>query len=153
MLPPTLRTNCTSSAPRPFSEPNHPSWFRGPVIAEVCYLLVRAGGPGAETPFLRSFHNGFLTLVDLAPEDLVRAADLVERDADLPLDAADAYTVALAERLDVGDVITIDNDFRVVRPAHVRRFQSRRRSRPNNRISFLLSRLGLGISTSFGLDD
>lgn len=99
-----------------------PLLVSGPVIAEVCYLLVRAGGPGAEAPFLRSFHDGFLTLVDLEPEDLVRAADLVERYADLPLDAADACTVALAERLDVGDVITIDNDFRVVRPAHVEAF-------------------------------
>lgn len=99
-----------------------PLLVSGLVIAEVCYLLARAGGPGAEASFLRSFDEGFLTLVDLEPGDLARAADLVERYADLPLDAADACTVALAERLDVAEVITIDNDFRVVRPAHVEAF-------------------------------
>jgi predicted nucleic acid-binding protein len=94
----------------------------GPVIAEVSYLLAREAGPGAEAPFLRSFETGFLTLADLEPGDLTRAADLVEQYADLPLDATDACTIAVAERLGVTEIATIDNDFRVVRPRHVEVF-------------------------------
>lgn len=100
-----------------------PLLVSGPVIAEVCYMLVRAGGPGSEAPFLRSFAEGFLTLVHLEPEDLLRAADLVEQYADLPLDGADGCTVALAERLNVADVATIDNDFRIVVPVHTAAFR------------------------------
>jgi predicted nucleic acid-binding protein len=99
-----------------------PRLVSGTVIAEVCYMIARAGGPGAEVPFLRSFAEGYLTVVDLEAGDLRRAAELVERYGDLPLDASDACTVALAERLGITEVITIDNDFRVVRPAHVEVF-------------------------------
>jgi predicted nucleic acid-binding protein len=96
-----------------------PLLVSGPVIAEVCYLLARAGGAAAPALFLRSFEEDFLTLADLETGDLTRAADLVERYADLPLDATDACSVALAERHEITEVITLDNDFRVVRPAHV----------------------------------
>jgi len=99
-----------------------PLLVSGLVIAEVSYHLVRAGGPGAEAPFLRSFNEGFLTLIDVDDVDLLRAADLVEQYADLGLDAADACTVALAERHGITQVATIDNDFRVVVPTHVPAF-------------------------------
>lgn len=47
-------------------------------------------------------------------------ADLVETYADLPLGTSDASVVALAERLGVVDVATVDHrHFRVVRPRHV----------------------------------
>jgi predicted nucleic acid-binding protein len=49
-----------------------------------------------------------------------RAAQLVERYADLPLGTTDATVVALAERLDVREVATLDRrHFSVVRPDHV----------------------------------
>lgn len=99
-----------------------PLLVSGLVIAEVCHFLVRAGGAGAEAPFLRAFDEGDLTLVDVATGDLLRAANLVEQYADLGLDAADACTVAIAERLNVTGIVTIDNDFRIVRPAHVEAF-------------------------------
>jgi len=58
--------------------------------------------------------------VDLTSGDLARAAELVEQYADLPLGGTDACVVALAERLNVAEVATIDRrDFSVVRPRHV----------------------------------
>jgi uncharacterized protein len=100
-----------------------PRLVPGPVIAEVCYLLAREVGSGAEAAFLRSFGTGFLTPADLGPADLERAAELVERYADLPLGGTDACVVALAERHGVTDVATIDvRHFRVVRPRHVTAF-------------------------------
>jgi uncharacterized protein len=45
--------------------------------------------------------------VPLTAADLDRMADLVEAYADLPLGAADASVIAVAERLDVRDVATL----------------------------------------------
>ncbi len=53
-------------------------------------------------------------------DDLTRAAELVEQYADLPLGAPDACVVALAERLNITELATLDQrHFNVVRPRHV----------------------------------
>jgi predicted nucleic acid-binding protein len=52
--------------------------------------------------------------------DIARAADLVEKYADLPLGTADACVIALAERLGVTRVATLDKrHFSVVKPRHI----------------------------------
>ncbi|MGH3200668.1 MAG: type II toxin-antitoxin system VapC family toxin [Streptosporangiaceae bacterium] len=92
----------------------------GPVLAEVCYMAEARVGSAAEAGFLRSVASGELTLVELSSADLSRMAELVERYADLPLGAADASVVAVAERLGVREVATLDRrHFTVVRPSHV----------------------------------
>ena len=94
-----------------------------PVVAEVGYLLARGAGAHAETAFLRSLADG--DFVTEAPEqaDYARAADLVERYANLPLGTTDALVVAVAERLGVVEVATLDRrDFSVVRPRHIGAF-------------------------------
>jgi hypothetical protein len=91
------------------------------VIAEVGYLLARDAGSSVEARFLRSFETGFLEVVSPAAEDLARAADLVEQYADLPLGTTDACIVALAERLNIAELVTLDQrHFNVVRPSHVK---------------------------------
>jgi predicted nucleic acid-binding protein len=91
-----------------------------PVVAEVCYLVERELGSRAEAAFLRSFDEGTFTLVDLIPADLLRMATLVETYADLPLGGVDASLVALAERLGITDIATLDRrHFTVVRPRHL----------------------------------
>lgn len=53
--------------------------------------------------------------------DYARMADLVDQYSDFPLGTSDASVVALAERLDVPEVGTLDvRHFSVVRPKHVR---------------------------------
>jgi predicted nucleic acid-binding protein len=99
-----------------------PRLVPGPVIAEVCYLLAREVGTHAEASFLRAFGGGFLAPVDVDAADLARAAELVETYSDLRLGGTDACVVALAERLGVATIATIDNDFRVVRPRHTNAF-------------------------------
>jgi predicted nucleic acid-binding protein len=100
-----------------------PRLIHGLVIAEVSYMLARNGGAGAEAPFLRAIVDGYFQLVDLTAADLARAANLIERYRNLPLDASDATTVAVAERLGIGEILTLDGDFRIVRPAHVEAFR------------------------------
>jgi len=91
------------------------------VIAEVGYLLARDAGSSVEPAFLRSFKAGFLATVSPTADDLSRAAELVEQYADLPLGTTDACIVALAERLNITELVTLDQrHFNVVRPRHVR---------------------------------
>ncbi len=90
------------------------------VVTEVCYLLEREAGPRVEAGFLESVAEGDFTVVDLEPADYVRAAELVLTYADLPLGAVDASVVAIAERLGIAEVATLDRrHFHVVRPRHV----------------------------------
>lgn len=91
-----------------------------PIVAEVGYLLAAKAGAHIEAAFLRSVAAGDFIPVELLPEDYARMARLVEQYADLPLGTSDASVIALAERLDVAEVATLDlRHFRVVRPRHV----------------------------------
>jgi predicted nucleic acid-binding protein len=93
------------------------------VAGESCYMLGQLGGAKAEAAFLRLLESGWFQLVDLTGSDLSRIAVLVERYHDLPLGSADASVIAVAERMRVTEVMTIDvRDFSVVRPAHVPAF-------------------------------
>jgi len=93
------------------------------VIAETSYMIETLLGSAAEEAFLRVFETRRLIAVDATPEDYGRMADLVRKYRDLPLGTADASVVALAERLGVSEVATLDHrHFRVVRPGHVDAF-------------------------------
>lgn len=101
-----------------------PRYVPGTVVAEVCYLLARAAGTQAEAQFLDLLGSGFLSPVDLTPEGYQRAAQLVRRYADLPLGGVDASLVAVAERLGIAELVTLDmRHFTVVRPNHVEAFR------------------------------
>jgi predicted nucleic acid-binding protein len=90
------------------------------VIAEVGSLLNREAGPRVESLFLRSIANGDFLTAELTPADYRRMADLVDLYADPPLGTTDASVIALAERLKLPEVATLDRrHFTVVRPSHV----------------------------------
>lgn len=94
-----------------------------PVVAEVGYLLGRAGGARIEAAFLRSIAQGVLSVVDLQIGDYGRMAELVETYADFPLGTTDAAVIAVAERLGVSEIATLDRrHFHAVRPRHVQAF-------------------------------
>jgi uncharacterized protein len=93
------------------------------VVAEVSHLLGDRVGPQADAAFLRSFGTDAFTIASVTTVDLLRAAELVEQYADLPLGGVDASIVALAERLQLHEVATLDRrHFSVVRPHHVEAF-------------------------------
>ena len=92
----------------------------GTVVAETGYLLNRKAGPRSEAFFLRALAEGTFESVELTTVDFARMADLVTQYADLPLGTTDASVIAIAERLDITEVATLDKrHFTVVRPAHV----------------------------------
>jgi len=93
------------------------------VIAEVCYLLGERAGAAAEVGFLRSFEAGELELGELTLPDVRRMADLSQQYASLRLGGTDASMVAIAERLNIARIATLDRrHFGVVRPRHVDAF-------------------------------
>lgn len=65
-----------------------------------------------------------MTVEPIGRPDWVRIAELVEVYADLGLGGTDASVIAIAERLDVTTVATLDQrHFTVVRPAHCDAFK------------------------------
>jgi uncharacterized protein len=102
---------------------NRPILVPSPIVAEVGYLLGRLGNAAIEAGFLRSIAEGAFISTDLTNADYNRMADLVEQYADFPLGTSDAAVIALAERLDVDEIATLDQrHFRAVRPRHVKAF-------------------------------
>jgi hypothetical protein len=94
------------------------------VVAEACYLIGSHLGQEAEATFFDELKpGGSFVLAELLPTDFARIAALVRRYAELRLGGTDASVIALAERLGVDEVATVDRrHFSVVRPAHVDAF-------------------------------
>ncbi|MGH7749539.1 MAG: type II toxin-antitoxin system VapC family toxin [Candidatus Dormibacteria bacterium] len=85
-------------------------------MAETAWLIEDRLGPQAEVAFLRSITRGELSRVDLVESDWERCVELVERYADLGLGLVDASLIAVAERLGVATLATLNHrDFTVVR--------------------------------------
>jgi len=94
-----------------------------PVLGEVGYLLQSRVGPQAEVTFLQSFGGDGFHVAELEDEDIPRMAELAGTYLDLPLGIVDAAVIAIAERLELTEVATLDHrHFTVVRPRHTRAF-------------------------------
>ncbi|MDL9945801.1 PIN domain-containing protein [Gordonia sp. ABSL11-1] len=91
-----------------------------PLISEICYMVALRGGPNAEHLLLLDLAEGLYgQVVEVTHQDLQRMAELVDQYADLPLGGADASIIAIAERLGITEVATVDRRrFSVVRPHH-----------------------------------
>jgi predicted nucleic acid-binding protein len=93
-----------------------------PVVQETAFMFGTAHGPEAEAAFVRSAAE--FSIEQLEAADLLRAAELVETYNDFPLGFVDASIVAIAERLDIRDLLTTDRrHFGVIRPAHCERLR------------------------------
>jgi len=91
-----------------------------PVLAETGWLLDRQLGPVAEAALYRSVAKGELVVEHLSSADWTRIAELTERYADQHLGGVDAGLIAVAERLGITTIATLDRrHFGVVRLSHV----------------------------------
>jgi predicted nucleic acid-binding protein len=91
------------------------------VLAETGWLLDRQLGPAAEAALYRSVGNGEIVVEHLSAADWNRVAELTEQYADQHLGGVDAGLVALAERLGITTIASLDlRHFGVVRPKHVK---------------------------------
>ena len=92
-------------------------------MGEMGYLLQSRVGPSAEVIFLKSFGGNGFRVAELEDGDISRMAELVETYLDLPLGIVDAAVVAIAERLGLREIATLDHrHFSVVRPRHLPAF-------------------------------
>lgn len=88
------------------------------VLAEVSWQLER--WPRVEAVFVEHVAMGFVELVNLTSDDLLRVSELITKYADFPLGAVDASVIAVAERYEVDRIATLDHrHFRAVKPYHV----------------------------------
>jgi predicted nucleic acid-binding protein len=83
------------------------------VATEVMHLLDFSRR--AQHDFLKWFFGGAVGCIELSDADAVRVIALHEKYADRPMDFADATLIAIAERLDIREVLTLDSDFRFYR--------------------------------------
>ena len=86
------------------------------VVAEVAYLVQKFAGPSAEIQFMEALRDGTFHQEELTEADLDRIVELMRQFEDFPLGAADASVVAVAERLKIHEIASIDGHFRAVRP-------------------------------------
>jgi uncharacterized protein len=95
-----------------------------PVVVEAAWFIEDRLGPAHEARFLRTVTSRSVDLIDLTPDDWARVIELVTTYADLGLGTVDASIVAIAERLGVTKIATVNHrDFLVVRPAHTAGFE------------------------------
>ncbi len=99
------------------------------VIVEVAYLLRRGSkrskklGHKNMRQFISTLEESPLQLEPITKSDTRRIYELLEKYSDVNLDFVDASITALAERLDIRRILTVDQrDFRIIRPRHCRYF-------------------------------
>lgn len=83
------------------------------VATEVMHLLDFSHR--AQQDFLRWFFGGAVHCIEFSDTDAERVIALHEKYADRPMDFADATLIAIAERFDIREALTLDSDFRFYR--------------------------------------
>ncbi|HQU86342.1 MAG TPA: PIN domain-containing protein [Pyrinomonadaceae bacterium] len=94
------------------------------VIPEIAYLILRELNVKTLVEFLRAIAEGEYLIVRTTADDLNRAAEILEKFNDNNIDLVDACIVAIAERLGIEKILTIDRrHFSVFKPIHCESFK------------------------------
>ncbi len=105
-------------------EIREPMFLPTPVIVEVAFLLLRDIGPLAVADFVGDLATTGVALVDPEVNDYERAAAVLRQYSDARIDLVDALIVAIAERLKIHQILTLDQrHFRMFRPRHCDAFE------------------------------
>jgi len=95
-----------------------------PALAEIAYLLRRERGNEMVARFLAGLRTSKYKVLSLEEADIDRIAELLRQYADSCIDLVDASVIAVAERLEITRILTLDQrDFRIVRPRHSQYFE------------------------------
>ena len=94
------------------------------VLPEVSYLVLRSLGHSVLVQLLESLATGELPIEHHTLVDLARAAELLDKYADARVDFVDVVIVAMAERLNITRILTVDRrHFTLFRPTHCTTFE------------------------------
>jgi predicted nucleic acid-binding protein len=89
------------------------------VLEEVTYLLQARLGHVQVRYFVHQLQSSPIELEVIRKADLTRIYELMDQYSDLKLDFVDASLVAVAERLQIQRILTMDRrDFHVIQPNH-----------------------------------
>ena len=106
-----------------FRRADEPLLLSAMTLAELDLVLSREIGPAASTAVVQAIITGTIRLVAPTDADLGRAVELQREAAEHRPRLADAVLVAIAERLKVSRIGTVDRrPIAVFRPRHVRAF-------------------------------
>jgi predicted nucleic acid-binding protein len=95
-----------------------------PVITEACFLIDRAGGAPAISRFLQLLVSSAWQVCALLEQDYTQASSVLDQYADSRIDFVDAAVIAIAERLRIRTIFTLDRrDFGMYRPTHCDYFE------------------------------
>lgn len=93
-------------------------------LGEISYLVEKAKGKKAVAEFLFYLPQSRYEVMALTDEDIQRVGQMLAQYADTRLDFVDASVMALAERLKLHQILTLDRrDFSLIRPQHVPYFE------------------------------
>ncbi|HKQ46715.1 MAG TPA: PIN domain-containing protein [Phycisphaerae bacterium] len=84
-------------------------------FTEAMYLLGDRSGWDAQRRLWQIVHRGDLQLAPVEGDSLERAAELMKRYRNVPMDLADATLVVIAEQMKLRRVFTLDKDFDIYR--------------------------------------
>ncbi len=94
------------------------------VLPEICYLIASRLGHQVMRHFISSLIPEAVQIETVTAQDLVRVHEILEQYSDSQLDFTDAAIVAIAERLNITRVYTLDRrDFSIIRPRHCDYFE------------------------------
>lgn len=104
-----------------FAEPN--PILPDVVLPELAYMVLNELGYSVLIDFLNSLQRGELTIEHFNLSDLARAGEILKKYADNKVDFVDCTIVAMAERLNIQHILTVDHrHFRMFRPRHCEYF-------------------------------
>ena len=107
-----------------FSSHRHTWIVPAPVVTETSILILDRLGAEAELRFLRSLEAREMLVEQTSGADLGRAIEILDQYRDAQFGMVDAMTMAVAERLKVEVVLTLDHrDFSIYRPRHCSAFR------------------------------
>lgn len=95
-----------------------------PAITETAYFVQRNLGQAALVKFVESLNLMGMSIVDPVEQDLMRAGGILRTYLDQDIDFIDALIMAMAERLNITKILTVDRrHFQIFRPVHCEAFE------------------------------
>ena len=95
-----------------------------PVVTEVAYLILRDLGQIHLADFVESLAQTGFDFAEPIATDYARAGHIIRQYHDTKIDFVDAIIVAIAERLNIKKILTVDQrHFRLFRPRHCPAFE------------------------------
>lgn len=95
-----------------------------PALTEIAYLVLRDLGAAALANFVEDLPEMNVVFETPLAEDYRRAAEILRKYDDANIDFVDACIVAIAERLNVRKILTVDRrHFGIFKPSHCAAFE------------------------------